>query len=218
MVVLKEGEGKGFTQRADRILQHLRQFIRCRAGTAGQGEARIKTGADLVPSGQGFAQPQLRRFHIGATGQQISGNADRQFRNGLGCQRSRCILQLSVAAAKQQAQGITGLLLLRLERGELSLFARLLLAGLCQIESGDGSGLVFGLGQLFGASQVGQLLLAQGNGRGEIAKLPILLKAIADQQQTGAGKILLAGSSFPACLIPRRCQLAPQIHFIAQAK
>ena len=93
-----------------------------------------------------------------------------------------------------------------------------MLACLRQIEPGDGACLVFGLSQLLGARQVGQLLFPKGDGRAEIAELPILLQSIADQQQSGAGEILLACRRLPACLISHRGKLAPQIHFVTEAQ
>jgi hypothetical protein len=91
-------------------------------------------------------------------------------------QRGLCLCQLFTPIL------ILGLLLLRLEGGQLSLFSGQLLACLRQIEPGDGACLVFGLGQLLGTGQVGQLLFPKGDGRAEIAELPILLQGIADQQ------------------------------------
>jgi len=210
--------GQGRPQGPDGVLQHLGQGIRGGAGAAGETQCGVEAGADLVPSGEGLAQPELGGPHVGAPGQHIGRDAGRQRRDAPQSEGGGRVVQGAMALSKQQAQGIACLLPLQDEGGDLRLLARLLLAGLHQVEAGDCPGLVFGPGQPFDPRQVGELLVAQGNGRSEVGQLPVLLQGLADQQQPGGGEILLAGLCLPACLIPCCGQPAPEIHFVAQVE
>ncbi len=218
LVVLEEGQRQRGAQGAHRVLQHLGQGVRAAVGAAGQLQCGVETGADLVPLRQGLAQAQLGGTHVGTPRQHVGRNADRQGGDGGRRQRLGLERQRTAAATEQQAQGIAGLLLLHQKRAELRLLAGLLLAGLHQIEPGHGAGPVLGLGQLLGALIVGELLLAQGNGRAEVGQLPILLERLADQHQAGGGQILGGRLGLPARLIPHRGEPAPQIHLVAEGQ